>query len=516
MRMHYHSTLLLRYKIANMMFYSFFNNLAPFTFVGTRSLFHRSDRNLLLLREPLLCTAILLVSLRHHSVPAVASSARRSFIHDELWERASQLIQRIILGQGQGLRSVASIEALILLAEWYPAPLNARSSWDEMEEDGGLLRFKNSFTGTAHMLKQQDQTRWMLLGAAHSLGHEIGVFKQGSQAFGSYTDAGTDIRDTLLAHMTILAARLGLHTMIPVVYSQDFSGHSTVIGSTALQAWTELLKLTKSIHEQLLPSDTKAKEMLSSGQYSVLAAFFKSGLEEWYDKHLARNNNEDTTISDSYHDILSTEYHSVKLWVNGLSMQAIFSRHLNKDQDQDQGALPLERSSGDIAMEEQPEFPLVLEAITEAQKILRKAIEWAAAGTLQFHPCRSFYRISGACVFVIKAIVLGVQHAKPGSRYIDMPSLFTLLQRCTKALKVSASDEHHPATYFSKLIRRHLDKLQPLMQETEINRDDAYGTSDFDWNFEHWPSELFDPLLQLDMMPEIADFNERSMDAFSC
>lgn len=419
-----------------------------------------------------------------------------------------------MLGQGQGLRSVASIEALLLMAEWYPAPLNARSSWDEIEEDDRLLNetahdsFKNKFTSTAHILKQQDQTRWMLLGAAHSLGHEIGVFKQGAQAFGSYTDAGTDIRDLLLAHMTVLAARLGLHTMIPLMYSQGFLGRqTTTLGDKALEAWIEFLGLTKSIHEQLLPSETMAKEMLSSGQYTVLAAFFKSKLEEWFDKHLARNNNGDATISDSHHDILSIEFHSVKLWINGLSMQAIFSRHLNGNQEQN--ALLLEPSARNIAMEAQPEFPLVLEAVAEAQKIIRKAIEWSVAGTLQFHPCRSFYRISGACVFVIKAIVLGVQqHARPGSRYIDMPSLFNILQRCAKAFEVSASDEHHPATYFSKCIRRHLDKLQPLMQEPEINRD-AYGISDFDWNFEQWPSELFDPLLQLDLMPEIANFNER-------
>ncbi|PON30923.1 hypothetical protein TGAM01_v200343 [Trichoderma gamsii] len=483
---------------------AFFNNLAPLTFVGTRSLFHRPDRIQLLLREPLLCTAILLISSRHHSVPAAASSSRRFFIHDELWGRASQIIQRIMLGQGQGLRSVASIEALLLLAEWYPAPLNARSSWDETEEDGGFLNeaagdsYKYKSTNRTHILKQQDQTRWMLLGAAHSLGHEIGVFEQGRHAFGNHTDAGSDIRDLLLAHMTILAARLGLHTMIPVLYSQDSPSRTTKLGDSALGAWTEFLRFTKSIHEQLLPSETKAKEMLSSGQYTVLAAFFKSGLEGWFDKHLARNNNEDPMISGSHHDILSTEYHSVKLWINGLSMQAIFSRNLNRN----------------VAMEAQPEFPLVLEAVTEAQKILRKAIEWSAAGTLQFHPCRTFYRISGACVFAIKAIALGVQHAKPGSRYIDMPSLFSLLQSCAKALDVSASDEHHPATYFSKLIRHHLDKLQPLMQEPEVNRDDADGTFDFDWNFEQWPSDLLDPLLQLDMMPEITNFNERSMDTF--
>lgn len=427
-------------------------------------------------------------------MPAAASPSRRFFIHDELWGRTSQLVQRIMLGHGQGLRSVASIEALLLLAEWYPAPLNARNLWDEFEENHELRneaaddsQYKSTATTTTHILKQQDQTRWMLLGAAHSLGHEIGIFKP---------DASSGIRDLLLAHMTILAARLGLHTMIPVVYSQDSAGRTTVEDDSALGAWTELLRLTKSIHEQLLPSETKAKEMLSSGQYTVLAAFFKSGLEGWFDKHLARSINEVATISDSHHDILSTEYHSVKLWINGLSMQAIFSRHPNRN----------------VAMEAQPEFPLVLEAVTETQKILRKAIEWSAAGTLQFHPCRTFCRISGACVFAIKAIALGVQHARPGSRYIDMSGLFHLLQSCAGALEVSASDEHHPATYFSKLIRSRLDKLQPLMQE-EVIRDDADGTLDFDWNFE-WPSDLLDPLLQLDLMPEVADFNERSMDPF--
>lgn len=437
-------------------------------------------------------------------MPAAASLSRRFFIHDELWGRASQLVQRIMLGQGQRLRSVASIEALLLLAEWYPAPLNARSLWDEFEEDREILNkaaddsHKYKSTTTTHILKQQDQTRWMLLGAAHSLGHEIGVFKQDSQTFGN-TDASSNIRDLLLAHMTILAARLGLHTMIPVVYSQDSTSRTTVESDSALGAWTEFLRLTKSIHEQLLPSETKAKEMLSGGQYTVLAAFFKSRLEEWFDKYLARNINEDARISDSHHDILSTEYHSVKLWINGLSIQAIFSRHLNRD----------------VAMESQPEFPLVLEAITGAQKILRKAIEWSAAGTLQFHPCRTFYRISGACVFAIKAIALGVQHARPDGRYIDMPGLFNLLQSCAGALEVSASDEHHPATYFSKLIRSRLDKLQPLMQEPEVARDDTDGTLDFDWNFEQWPSDLLDPLLQLDLMPEIANFNESNMDTFS-
>ncbi|KAL7927077.1 hypothetical protein ACQKWADRAFT_279461 [Trichoderma austrokoningii] len=478
---------------------AFFTNLAPFTFVTTRSLFHQPDRNLLLLRDSLLCTAILLISSRHHSVPAAASSARRSFIHDELWGRASQLVQRIMLGQGQGLRSVASIEAMLLMAEWYPAPLNGRSSWDEMEQDDGVLN-------AARILKQQDQTRWMLLGAAHSLGHEIGVFKQ--------SDSNTDIRDLLLAHMTILAARLGLHTMIPVVYSQDFLDRTAIPGDNkALEAWIEFLGVTKSIHEQLLSSETKAKEMLRSGQYTVLAAFFKSRLEEWFDKHLARSNSQDdATILDSHHDILSTEYYSVNLWINGLSMQAIFSRHLDTSA----------RDMTAVAIEAQPEFPLVLEAVAEAQKMLRKAIEWSVAGTLQFHPCRTFHRIAHACVFVIKAIVLSVQHVRSESRFIDMPSLFGLLQRCAKAFEVSASDEHHPAMYFSRLIGRHLDKLRPLTQEPEMNRDVANGAFEFDWNLEQWPSELFDPLLQLDLMPEMGGFsllntvlNERQLPGMS-
>ncbi|KAK9571622.1 hypothetical protein V6Z79_001695 [Aspergillus fumigatus] len=102
----------------------FFHNMAPLSPILTDFFASHHTHYWLITQEPVLCCTILMISSRYHTLPGPSGATRGFFIHNRLWQHCQHLILRIMLGQEKfskaKTRHLGTVEALLLLSEWYP------------------------------------------------------------------------------------------------------------------------------------------------------------------------------------------------------------------------------------------------------------------------------------------------------------------------------------------------------------------------------------------------------------
>lgn len=189
----------------------------------------------------MLCCTILMISARYHIVPGPFGTSRGFIIHHRLWQHCQHLILRITLGQEKvskaKTRHLGTIEALLLLTEWYPRALHfppETDGWDSdlmyttpndrdppaiTEEMPIQERWEQD---VIEPTRRSDRMSWMLVSSALALAHELGVFDSREQP--SFSD-GPDVR-TYMKHLefrrqrlpsllfvasSLLASRIGCH-----------------------------------------------------------------------------------------------------------------------------------------------------------------------------------------------------------------------------------------------------------------------------------------------------------------
>ena len=242
-----------------------------------------------------------MISSRYHTLRGIASLSRSRFIHEELWQYTQRLIQRIILGQEKGpdyaLRSIGSIEALLLMSEWHPQAIDlapSRYGWDSellVTNEQPTLKSNSWLEDVIEPTKRLDRMSWMLLGSAQLLGHELGIFREQreedpSERAESEQFRRMKVRELLCIYVTLLAARLGCHSMIAITFSKSALSKLTKPSSRPLGAWIELMKLTKAVNGLLFPSASGTRELLRTGNYIDLLEHFQPLLDQWCQKHL--------------------------------------------------------------------------------------------------------------------------------------------------------------------------------------------------------------------------------------
>src|SRR5271155_243828 len=200
--------------------------MAPMTPIVTSDYRSPSRHLALLTEEPILAIAILSIASRHMKLDGYAAASRAYQIHDKLWTYLRNMVERLLWGQEQfgggfygggsssrvvesncgqitwqgSLRTVGTVEALLLLTDWQPRALHFPPGDDEnrlLDTDYNLLpdsignsdRSNENNTGQssgsdslpyAGFLEpswRSDRMSWMLLGLATALSFELGVFE---------------------------------------------------------------------------------------------------------------------------------------------------------------------------------------------------------------------------------------------------------------------------------------------------------------------------------------------------
>lgn len=267
----------------------------------------------LLAEEPLLCSTIIMISSRWHTLPVRGGLSRGYFVHEKSWKLCQRLIGRLTYGQEFGphlkVRTVGSIEALLLMSEWH-----ARELYFPPEDDGwdlGLLD-KNADTVTngealpnvadwlqhpSEAAKRSGRMSWLLLGTALSLSHELKIFSDCDEEDVIKRDPlwpkrKIRIRQLLFIFTNQLSSRLGCGSMLPMNLSLSLrsladadhmhSNHSV----RSIEAWIELMKLLRSLCDMVFPSKTYTRQLLEEGRYANLLEHFRSLLKKWHEQYM--------------------------------------------------------------------------------------------------------------------------------------------------------------------------------------------------------------------------------------
>lgn len=244
----------------------------------------------------MLCSTILAISSRYHVLPGPGGKTRGLFIHHRLWQHCQHLLLRLILGQEKAskakTRNVGTIEALLLIVDWYPLSVHFPPDSDGWDSDvlltmpdtrdpplnheiPALERWKRD---VIEPTKRSEQMSWMVLSCALALAHEVGIFDKKSALSGKSSGLFDNVKPdakTYTEHLKIrrerlpkllycfinlMPSRLGCTSFMCPVSTGALLEVDNVLSTdhneqwqSFMNCWVELTKLTKSITDTLFP-----------------------------------------------------------------------------------------------------------------------------------------------------------------------------------------------------------------------------------------------------------------------
>ncbi|KAJ5925453.1 hypothetical protein N7454_008092 [Penicillium verhagenii] len=424
----------------------FYKNMSCLSPILTDFYSNHQNHYLLITREPVLCCTILMISSRYHILPGAGEKSTKSKI-----------------------RSLGTVEALLLMAEWHPRSLHFPPETDGWDDDlismgptpsestdpnsGSASRWLEDMIEPS---RRSDQMSWMLLGSGLSLAHELGIFE-------TEDDDSTDedpqwreqmalrrqrVQRLLYVYINQLAWRIGCMSPIPQSLNHAVLGGRkprglSQPGSTWLifmDSWIELTKLAQSVTDMFFPSAKFARQQLHSGRYIGLLDHFRPLLNQWKDKYLQPD-----VLDKSFYNDLFIEYHFVRVYTHSVGMQAVVERALADADSNFDDVRPMTI--------EQTDYEYIQEVIDGCCQILRKVTHLADAGALRFSPVRIVLRVTSASIFLMKALSLGTREAV-------LRDSLEVLEKSISALKSNALDDVHLSTRYATLLEMHVSRLR--------------------------------------------------------
>ena len=309
-------------SVHKIIFYRFFRNMSALSPIVTDYYSYHEHHGELIAHEPMLCCTILLVSSRYHVLPGLAGLSKGYFLHNRLWKHWENLMMRVIFGQEKhsktSMRTVGTIEALLLMSEWHPRSIHfppEGHGWDsdlivpcphhrnEAREE--ITPSNQWLEEVVEPVRRSDQMSWMLLGSAVSLAQKLGIFDshdrwrnhppsdESSGTIELLLQRGLRIKKLLHVYMDQLASRLGCTSLIPQSLSFAVTKPLDPSSMSAeeqwdlfMSAWMGLTKLLKSMSDAFFVSTTSTRHHLLSGRYIGLLDHFRPLLAQWREKHL--------------------------------------------------------------------------------------------------------------------------------------------------------------------------------------------------------------------------------------
>ena len=361
----------------------------------------------LLTEEPILAVTLLTIASRYYSITTTGGHCRSHAIHEELWRYLRRMVERCLWGQeafgggfcGSGaddsqtsstapwrglrkgsLRTLGTIESLMILTEWHPRALHfpPEEAIDELMLPSRDLRMSVSMDDDAAVRPgggvggqrieswlepawRSDRMCWMLLSNALGLAYELGVFDDIDELLAAnaitrpeyedeaYRLRAMRIKRLLLIYLTQLAGRLGWTNMVPEsirttdpvfsnnrrpttnegttpgtnpsVLSNTFSYVPDVeLDDQIIQCWVGVSNAMHLGNERIFKSRKHTTEIIQSGRYTSILKDFQPILREWWREF------ERFRLPEFTRHILTIEYEYVRIYINSLALQAVVER----------------------------------------------------------------------------------------------------------------------------------------------------------------------------------------------
>ncbi|KAL7626060.1 zinc finger transcriptional activator [Parahypoxylon ruwenzoriense] len=385
---------------------SYYEYLSPMTPISPPTFRSPSSHITLLTEEPILTVTLLTIASRYYRIRTTGGHCRSHAIHEELWRYLRRMIERCLWGQeafgggfcGSGadesqtsstapwrglrkgsLRTLGTIESLMILTEWHPRALHfpPEEAIDELMlpvrgvvhpdggDDEGAQRVGGNVGGRRieswlEPAWRSDRMCWMLLSNALGLAYELGVFDDIDELLATnaitrpeyedeaYRLRATRIKRLLLVYLTQLAGRLGWTNMVPEsirkndpaltgrrpisnegntpgtnqsILSNAFSYVPNVeLDDQIIHCWVGVSDAMQLGNERLFRSRKHTTEIIQSGNYTRALKEFQPILKNWW-REFQRFD-----MPENIRHILTIEYEYVRIYVNSLALQAVVER----------------------------------------------------------------------------------------------------------------------------------------------------------------------------------------------
>ncbi|KAF2723629.1 hypothetical protein K431DRAFT_264000 [Polychaeton citri CBS 116435] len=518
----------------------FYKHLNPLTPVTLPDFKPYETHNQLLSHEPMLAITMLLIASRHMPLEGPGSQTRPYSIHQKLWGYLQGMIDRVVWGQEQfgggfcgagaepgcdvnpltrrGLRTLGTVESLMLLTEWHPRAMHFPP--DEADEE--LMIPEEAFstpdpTADSDVPKgiggqrmdswlepcwRSDRMCWMLLGMAMSLAFEIGVFdtsewqrhalnvKGGvlsAEDLQTYDRRRGNVRDLLLIYVTQTSGRLGLTSMLPGNYSKPEDsdvykrqlGQHDSIQETVKHFWLRMAAIMRDGNHKLFANRAFTRDLIKNGNYKAQLELLLPHLRRWrqdFDAH--------PSIPKYMRHILEIEYEYTRVYINALALQALAERCANEHPlsvldppaESLRSAITTNGVRADVSIAPHTlakwlggDRIYIREVGDAARNLLKVVVEGLYPDEYLKHaPVRTYFRIISVAIMLLKSFSLGASEA-------EVSDSLALMDRTVEALRTCIVDDVHVASRFADLLDTLTTNLKPRL--VRISHDGRTGKS---------------------------------------
>ncbi|ETN45126.1 uncharacterized protein HMPREF1541_10003 [Cyphellophora europaea CBS 101466] len=476
----------------------FYDNLQPMTPVVVPDYRGVSKHLTLLTEEPILALTILTIASRHKVLSGFSELSRRYQIHENLWRSLTSKVQRLLWGQEQfgggraavgagkvrelaggqltwsgSLRTLGTIEALLVLTDWQPRALHFPPGNDDIRlldrnlydsADGDIHQsYAQAKTGSpndnmpyASWLEpawRSDRMSWMLLGLAHSLAYELGVFDEPS---GRLYDNDPDllrknrIRRMVTVYVAQTSGRIGIPS--PVGFDDDYTGRMLEAQSNepvdvVHGLWTHIAGIMHQANKLIFPSREYTMNLTRGKEYRDRIETFAPQLIEWKE-HYDRVRG---SISPVMQCILIMEYEYARLYINSIGLQHVVESWVRP------GASAQKSASSNMA-KSVAENRRYIDEFTEAALHILEIVsgKMKQLGVLRDAPVRTFLRTLSAMMFTLKRLSLG-NHERLVRKSIG------LLEQVIQLFQTEVVDDVHLSGSTALMIEGILKKVKQTM-----------------------------------------------------
>ncbi|KAM5430404.1 zinc finger transcriptional activator [Microsporum canis] len=504
----------------------YYEHLAPLTPIVLKNYSSPSTHLTLLTEEPVLTVTMLTIASRHMKLSGNGANSRAYSIHEKLWSYLRGMIERLFWGQekfgdcggasaprqfdasnplsaghgqrgGGQLRSIGTVEALLLLTDWHPRALHFPPGDDEntlLDVDPQQLNYfdgegddhfhdhpgkgqgspgegRLAFYKWLEPVWRSDRMSWMLLSTAQALAFELGIFDQKNDLRAS-TETSCEIarkrrlRRLILVYVSQSSGRLGIPSMLPLpqwnqntepprvedMHSPNF--HEDYMIDMMQDCWMDISKIMYNSNQVLFLSKELTTNLIKSGQYRDRIDEFTPSLRDFKAKL------DKLSVSPQMRNVLTIEYEYTRLYVNCLALQAVVERwttmneagssanqnHANgtaNGTSSGAGTVPLQVLLEQYEVNE----PYIQEVVDASRRILQIVLEGFVPGDILKHaPVRTYFRILSGMIFILKTFTLGAKED-------DVRVSLELQDRTIECLRTCVVDDVHLSVTIADLLQ---------------------------------------------------------------
>lgn len=385
----------------------YYRYLSPLTPISPPTFRSPATHITLLTEEPILTVTLLTIASRYRQMPGPGGHCRSHAIHEQLWTYLRSMVERVVWGQeafgggfcGSGaeslaqssntapwrglrrgsLRTLGTIESLMILTEWHPRALHfppnevidelllpSYDMRDSIADAEGPQRPPIGGKRIESWLEpawRSDRMCWMLLSTGWGLAYELGVFDEIEEMLATGTITRPEyeeeayrlragrIKRLLLIYLSQLAGRLAWTNMVPdnmrttpIMNMKNLRVHTETttpgtnpssmsttfnhipdleLDDQVIYCWAGISHAMQVGNDKLFRSRKYTTELIQSGNYVTELKNIQPILQKW------KMEFERYRLPPYIKHILNIEYEYVRIYVNSLALQAVVDRCTN-------------------------------------------------------------------------------------------------------------------------------------------------------------------------------------------